>query len=105
MDKIVSSINTILDAVSNSKTDKQKETAVVYRAIFLATEFGEVQKEFLKLAGLYGLSAAATAKPLLAKELCDLIWNICDLANMLDLDLGQAMTELLHNNKTRTWEK
>lgn len=91
-------------AVDESKTKHQLSTGMADRALFLGTEAGEVQKEALKLFGHYGAKAAADAKARLGKEICDLIWNACDLATMAGIELDTPMRAMLAQNKTRTWE-
>jgi NTP pyrophosphatase (non-canonical NTP hydrolase) len=92
-------------AVEDSKTDHQRLTGLEQRALFLGTEAGEVQKEVLKLLGNYGPEQAATAKERLAKEICDVIWNVCDLANMTGIELAEPLRAMLAVNKTRVWLK
>lgn len=96
-------LTSIQAAVEDSKTEHQKKTGLEKRALFLSTETGEVQKEVLKLLGNYGPEAAATAKDRLAKEICDVIWNVCDLANMVGIQLDEPMRQMLAANKVRVW--
>lgn len=96
-------LRTIQAAVEDSKTAHQRKTGLEKRALFLGTEAGEVMKEVLKLLGNYGPEQAATAKDRLAKEMCDVIWNVCDLANMLAIQLDDPMRVMLAINKTRVW--
>ena len=96
---------TIQAAVEDSKTDHQRKTGLEKRALFLSTETGEVQKEVLKLLGNYGPEEASTAKERLAKEICDVIWNVLDLANMTGIELDEPMRAMLAVNKTRVWIK
>jgi len=96
---------TIQAAIEDSKTDHQRLTGLKERALFLGTEVGEVQKEVLKLLGNYGPEKASTAKEHLAKEICDLIWNALDLANMTGIELDEPMRVMLAINKTRHWIK
>jgi len=91
------------EAVEQSKTIHQKRTGVIARATFLSTEVGEVQKEVLKLLGHYGREGIIGAKERIAQELCDVLWNVFDLANILDIPLESAWTELLERNKNRVW--
>jgi NTP pyrophosphatase (non-canonical NTP hydrolase) len=94
---------TLQAAVEDSKTDHQRKTGLKERALFLGTEAGEVQKEVLKLLGNYGPEKAANANADLAKEICDLIWNALDLANMTGIELDEPMRAMLAVNKTRVW--
>lgn len=94
-------LNALQADVQTSKTDHQRQTNFEQRTIFLGTEVGEVQKEALKLLGAYGAEARDTAKDRLAQELCDLIWNACDLATMAGIELDESMRALLEKNKSR----
>lgn len=96
-------LETIQAAVEDSKTAHQRKTGLEKRALFLSTETGEVQKEVLKLLGNYGPEEASTAKERLAKEICDVIWNVCDLATMVGIKLDVPMGDMLAANKTRVW--
>ncbi|EJQ94913.1 hypothetical protein II1_02454 [Bacillus cereus MC118] len=33
----------------------------------------------------------------------DLIWNVCDLANKLEIDLDEAFQEKMEINRDRVW--
>jgi len=91
-------------AIEESKNPLQRQTGIKERTLFLGTEVGEVQKEVLKLAGMYGPEKAATAKEHLAAEICDLVWNALDLATLAGIQLDEPMQTLLSANKTRVWE-
>lgn len=36
-------------------------------------------------------------------EMFDVIWNICDLANKLEIDLEEAFQEKMEINRDRVW--
>ena len=36
-------------------------------------------------------------------EMYDVIWNICDLANLLSIDLEASFAAKIEINKTRKW--
>ncbi|HDR3403502.1 TPA: pyrophosphatase, partial [Bacillus anthracis] len=36
-------------------------------------------------------------------EMFDVIWNVCDLANKLEIDLEKAFEEKMRINKKREW--
>ena len=36
-------------------------------------------------------------------EIYDIVWNLCDLANQLDIDLESAFAEKAKDNETRVW--
>jgi len=92
-------------AVAASKTDRQRATTLHERALFLSTEVGEALKEVLVLCGVYGKDAIESGRAHLATELCDVIWNACDLATLAGIDLGESMQALLEKNSKRTWAK
>ncbi|HDR7975696.1 TPA: pyrophosphatase, partial [Bacillus cereus] len=43
------------------------------------------------------------AKREISLEMFDVIWNICDLANKLNIDLEKAFKEKMKINKKREW--
>lgn len=90
-------------AVEASKTDHQRKTETHERSLFLGTEAGEAMKEVLKLFGSYGKGAVEGSKERLAKELCDVIWNACDLATLVGIDLDEPMRGMLEENRKRVW--
>ena len=90
--------------VAQSKTTFQSATGIEGRAMFLATEAGEVLKAVLEYQGYYGDSAIYSARERIARELCDIIWNACDLATMLGIDLQAHMDQLLRDNPNRVWK-
>ncbi len=93
------------ESVAESKNERQQGTGITHRAMFLVTETAEVVREILKLDGLYGQAAAQDAKTRLAAEMCDVIWNVCDLATQLGIKLDAPMAALLRKNVNRTWEE
>ena len=66
------------------------EITAEQRVMFLITEVGEVAREVLRLSRAADQANADEVKADLGMEMYDLIWNICDLANMLDIDLETA---------------
>lgn len=36
-------------------------------------------------------------------EMFDVIWNVCDLANKLEIDLEEAFQEKMEINRDRVW--
>jgi NTP pyrophosphatase (non-canonical NTP hydrolase) len=88
-------------AIASSLNEQQKQTDVDGRALFLVTEIGEALKELLKYQGYYGMDETMHARAHLRKELCDVIWNTVQLANQLELDLGEAMDALIRYNPGR----
>lgn len=80
-------------------------TTLDQRVLFLMTEVGEVAAEALVLSGAHGKADCVAAKARLALEMYDVIWNICDLANMLGIDLTEACERKIAHNRTRVWEE
>ena len=79
------------------------EITAEQRVMFLITEVGEVAREVLRLSRAADQANADGVKADLGMEMYDLIWNICDLANMLDIDLETAFAAKIEINKTRKW--
>ena len=80
--------------------------SVEERTLFFVSEVGEVAEALLKLrwADAKGTREELTArKHELALELYDVIWNLCDLANILGLDLDAAAVEKNALNSQRSW--
>ena len=76
------------------------------RAMFLVTELGEVARETLKLSGAYGQLADTDhrqARENLGMEMYDIMWNLCDLANLLGIDLEAASARKAAINRLRKW--
>lgn len=84
------------------------ETTVEQRVLFLVTEVGEVTREVLHLSGAYsshGIADVKAAKERLGMEMYDVLWNLCDLANRLGIDLEDACAKKIAHNQTRQWRK
>src|SRR5690348_14432592 len=79
------------------------KATVEQRTLFLLTEVGEVAREILRLARSNDPAQTDAIKADLGMEMYDVIWNICDLANLLDIDLEQAFAAKIENNKHRAW--
>ena len=73
------------------------------RMLFLLTEVGEVAREVLRLSRSADQAQTDAIKADLGMELYDVIWNICDLANMLGIDLERSFSAKIEINKTRKW--
>lgn len=65
------------------------------------TEVGEVAKEVLSLSWE---EDKEVVKERLGLELYDVVWNVCELANKLDIDLEKAFVQKSEINRSRTWE-
>jgi NTP pyrophosphatase (non-canonical NTP hydrolase) len=79
------------------------EITVEQRVLFLMTEVGEVTREVLRLSRSADQASADAIQANLGMEMYDVIWNICDLANMLGIDLEAAFAAKIEINKTRKW--
>jgi NTP pyrophosphatase (non-canonical NTP hydrolase) len=79
------------------------EITVDQRVLFLMTEVGEVTREVLRLSRSVDQASADAIKADLGMEMYDVIWNICDLANMLGIDLETSFAAKIDINKTRKW--
>jgi NTP pyrophosphatase (non-canonical NTP hydrolase) len=79
------------------------EITVEQRVLFLLTEVGEVAREVLRLSRSADQANADAIKADLGMEMYDVIWNICDLANMLGIDLETSFAAKIEINKTRKW--
>jgi NTP pyrophosphatase (non-canonical NTP hydrolase) len=79
------------------------ENTVEQRVLFLLTEVGEVACEVLQLSRSVDQAKADAIKAALGMEMYDVIWNLCDLANMLSIDLETSFTAKIAINKTRKW--
>ena len=79
------------------------ESTVEQRMLFLLTEVGEVAREVLQLSRAADQVQADAIKADLGMEMYDVIWNICDLANILGIDLEASFAAKIEINKTRKW--
>jgi NTP pyrophosphatase (non-canonical NTP hydrolase) len=79
------------------------EITAEQRVMFLMTEVGEVTREVLRLSRSADQASADAIKADLGLEMYDVIWNICDLANLLGIDLETAFAAKIEINKTRKW--
>lgn len=90
-------------AAHASMNRRQRLTTVSNRVHFLTTEAAEVTRAYLELDGCYGETAQEGAKEQLDKELCDVLWNVLVLAQVLDVDLDGGLEQLLEKNRNRVW--
>lgn len=72
--------------------------------VYLTAELGEVAEETLKLSGARGPDIdREAARQALGLELYDVIWNLCDLANLAGVDLEEAFRRKVRINEDREW--
>ena len=74
------------------------------RTMYLMTEIGELTKEVLKVSFKKNNELALETKTSIGLEMFDVFWNLCDLANILDIDLEEAFNEKININKDRQWK-
>ena len=79
------------------------EITIEQRVLFLMTEVGEVTREVRRLSRSADQANTDVIKADLGMEMYDVIWNICDLANMLGIDLEASFAAKIEINKTREW--
>lgn len=69
---------------------------------YLITEIGELSEELIRLH--HHPEDAEQIKVDMAKEMYDIVWNLCDLANVLEIDLEPHFEEKYQTNLKRTWK-
>ncbi|MBW7452548.1 pyrophosphatase [Paenibacillus sepulcri] len=79
------------------------KSTIEQRSLFLVTEVGEMVRELLHISYHPDHEKMEEIKDRLGLEMYDIVWNICDLANKLDIDLEQSFQKKTEINKTRTW--
>ncbi|MEZ4732607.1 MAG: MazG nucleotide pyrophosphohydrolase domain-containing protein [Caldilineaceae bacterium] len=70
---------------------------------FLISEVGELAKELLRLEWEPNEQQVAEIKQKIGHEIYDIVWNLCDLANQLEIDLEAAFEEKRAINDARRW--
>lgn len=84
--------------VSNFSKEKGfQDTTIEERTIYTMAELGELAEVILKR------DTIQDAKREIGLEMFDVIWNVCDLANKLNIDLEKAFKEKMKINKKREW--
>jgi NTP pyrophosphatase (non-canonical NTP hydrolase) len=73
------------------------------RALFLVTEVGEMAKEVLQLARVSSHAEREQLKDRLGMEMYDVVWNLCDLANLVGIDLEASFAKKRDLNRQHTW--
>lgn len=83
--------------VSNFSKEKGfADTTIEKRTMYLMAELGELTEAILKRDD-------DNAKREIGLEMFDVIWNVCDLANKLGIDLEEAFQEKMEINRGREW--
>ena len=74
--------------VSNFSKEKGfQDTTIEERAMYAMAELGELAEVILKRDKIQD------SKREIGLEMFDVIWNVCDLANKLEIDLEKAFKE------------
>jgi NTP pyrophosphatase (non-canonical NTP hydrolase) len=94
---------TIRDIQENAKelAPKFKDKNPEQRMMYLMSEVGETAIEVLKLQGFRSGGDAEELKQKLGMEIFDVVWNLCDLANMYEIDLEKAFATKIAVNEER----
>jgi NTP pyrophosphatase (non-canonical NTP hydrolase) len=104
-----------MEVVSVKISDIQKEAkdlvgsqnwydrSVDQRFRYLVSEVGELSRELLRLN--WKNQDSVEVKENIGAEMYDIIWNLCDLANLLEIDLEEACQKKQAYNKTRGWSQ
>jgi NTP pyrophosphatase (non-canonical NTP hydrolase) len=79
------------------------DTTLEQRLLFLVTEIGEVAEEVLRLSGAVNDVDREEARNRLGLELYDVLWNLCDLANLAGIDLEEHIARKAEVNRKRRW--
>ncbi len=79
------------------------DTTPEERAMWLVTEVGELVREVLRLPEATGEAELAEVRHNLGMEMYDVVWNLCDLANRVGVDLEEAFAEKVAINRGREW--
>ena len=80
-----------------SKEKGFQDTTIEERAMYTMAELGELAEGILKRDKIQD------SKREIGLEMFDVIWNVCDLANKLEIDLEKAFEEKMRINKKREW--
>jgi NTP pyrophosphatase (non-canonical NTP hydrolase) len=73
------------------------------RALYLMSEVGELAKALIALSDDTA-RVPDNVEDAIADELLDIVWNVCALANTLQLDLNTAAHRKLASMRDRKWD-
>ncbi|PDY45993.1 MazG nucleotide pyrophosphohydrolase domain-containing protein [Bacillus pseudomycoides] len=79
-----------------SKEKGFADTTIEKRTMYLMAELGELTEAVLRRND-------DNIKREIGLEMFDVIWNVCDLANKLEIDLEEAFQEKMEINRDRKW--
>lgn len=83
--------------VSNFSKEKGfADTTIEERTMYLMAELGELTEAVLRRND-------DNIKREIGLEMFDVIWNVCDLANKLEINLEEAFQEKMEINRDREW--
>ncbi|MCB0128386.1 MAG: MazG-like family protein [Caldilineaceae bacterium] len=71
---------------------------------YLISEVGELSQELTRLEWNPGETDLSEIKRNIGHEMYDIVWNLCELANQLEIDLEAAFAEKQAINAGRRWE-
>jgi NTP pyrophosphatase (non-canonical NTP hydrolase) len=81
------------------------DTTIAERVRFLIGEVQELAEEARLLAAQNDPADQAATRTRLGLEMYDVVWNLCDLANIAGVDLEAAFAAKHAINAQRTWPK
>jgi NTP pyrophosphatase (non-canonical NTP hydrolase) len=79
------------------------DRSIDQRFRFLISELGELSNELIKLN--QADQNLDELKRKIGHEMFDVIWNICDLANLLEIDLERYADEKVNLNNQRNFDE
>jgi NTP pyrophosphatase (non-canonical NTP hydrolase) len=79
------------------------DRSIDQRFRFLISELGELSNELIKLNNPD--QNLAELKRKIGHEMFDVLWNICDLANLLEIDLDKCAREKVDLNNQRDFQQ
>ena len=91
------------DALDLCQRQKWPDRNPSQRFRFLISEVGELSKELLRLEWEPTADELTTIKRNIGHEMYDIVWNLCDLANQLGIDLETVFREKRAINAERRW--
>ena len=71
---------------------------------YLISEVGELSKELTRLEWNPSSTEITEIKRNIGHEMYDIVWNLCELANQLEIDLERAFAEKQAINARRHWD-
>ena len=72
--------------------------------LYLTSEVGELAREVLNLAYAKPTDNLDEMKERARFEMYDIVWNLCDLADLLEIDLEAAFARKAEINRNKRWQ-